>query len=75
MDELGFVGWRTGWQELNVRRRQDDGEEAGRGLQTGEMWMTGEDGDKSGEKKVVGTQEMRDQRTGGKWGRLSVQEG
>lgn len=68
MDELGFVGWRKGWQELNVRRRQDDGEEAGRGLQTGEMWMAGEDGDKSGEKKVVGTQEMRDQRTGGKMG-------
>lgn len=30
-----------------------------------EMWMIGEDGDKSGEKKVVGTQEIRDQRTGG----------
>lgn len=37
MDELGFVGWRTGWQELNVRRRQDDGEEVGRGVQTGDV--------------------------------------
>ena len=65
MDELGFVGWRTGWQELNVRRRQDDGEEVGRGVPTREMWMIGEDGDKNGEKKVVGTQEIRDQRIGG----------
>lgn len=27
--------------------------------------MIGEDGDKNGEKKVVGTQEIRDQRIGG----------
>lgn len=65
MAELGFVGWRTGWQEWNVRRRQDDGEEVGRGVPTGEMWMIGEDGDKNGEKKVMGTQEIRDQRIGG----------
>lgn len=37
MDELGFVGWRTGWQELNVRRRQDNGEEVGSGVQTGDV--------------------------------------
>lgn len=47
MDELGFVGWRTGWQKVNVRR-QDDGERRRKwkwGL--AEMWMIGEDGDKS----------------------------
>lgn len=38
-----------------------------------EMWMIGEDGDKSREKKVVGTQE--DKRPQRKWGRLSGQEG
>lgn len=40
MDELGFVGWRTGWQKLNVRRRQDDGEEVEVGYKR-EMWMMG----------------------------------